>query len=215
MFTNLGPLNSYDPLAILRLLYRIIFGDGGQTGGTDWVSKTHDSIVSFFTSLPFVLINAFANYVVFSFFLSIALLILLLVYKSRKEQIAEKIQSTVKPPEEIITENIKNEEMENPKWVLVESHINSDDANKWKLAILEADIILSELLDKLNLPGEGVGEKLKAVEESDFMSIEEAWEAHKIRNAIAHQGSDFLLTQREAKRVVKLYKKVFEEFKII
>ena len=104
---------------------------------------------------------------------------------------------------------------ENPKWKIVREHINSDDANKWKLAILEADIILSELLDTLNLPGNGVGEKLKNVEASDFDHIEDAWEAHKIRNAIAHEGSDFLLTQREAKRVIKLYKSVFEEFKIV
>ena len=105
--------------------------------------------------------------------------------------------------------------IENPKWKIVEEHINSDDANKWKLAILEADIILSELLDSLQLHGEGIGEKLKNVEASDFDNLEQAWEAHKIRNAIAHQGSDFLLTQREAKRVIELYRSVFQEFKVI
>ena len=104
---------------------------------------------------------------------------------------------------------------ENPKWKIVEEHINSDDPNKWKLAILEADILLNELLESLNLPGEGIGEKLKNVEASDFDHIEEAWEAHKIRNAIAHQGSDFLLTQRESKRVIKLYESVFREFELI
>ena len=67
----------------------------------------------------------------------------------------------------------------------------------------------------MQLPGDGVGEKLKGIEESDFDHLEEAWEAHKIRNAIAHQGSDFLLTQREAKRIIRLYKSVFEEFDII
>ena len=105
--------------------------------------------------------------------------------------------------------------IQNPKWKLVEDHMNSDDASKWKLAILEADIILNELLDSLQLHGESIGEKLKAVESSDFDHIEQAWEAHKIRNAIAHQGSEFLITQREAKRVIALYKSVFDEFKII
>jgi len=36
-----------------------------------------------------------------------------------------------------------------------------------------------------------MGDKLKAVEKSDFNSIELAWEAHKARNMIAHEGSDF------------------------
>ncbi len=106
-------------------------------------------------------------------------------------------------------------EIENPKWLIVEGHINSEDPDKWKLAILEGDIILGELLDNLNLPGDGIGEKLKAVEPKEFNTLDMAWEAHKIRNAIAHEGSDFHITQREAKRIVGLYKKVFEEFDII
>ena len=123
--------------------------------------------------------------------------------------------SRVLPKEGEVESKSEDSTIENLKWKLVEEHMNSDDANKWKLAILESDIILSELLDSLQLHGESIGEKLKSVEASDFDHIEEAWEAHKIRNAIAHQGSDFLLTQREAKRVINLYKSVFEEFEII
>jgi hypothetical protein len=46
-------------------------------------------------------------------------------------------------------------------------------------------------------------------------TLNQAWEAHKIRNAIAHQGADFLLSEREAKRVVSLYREVFQEFDYI
>ena len=169
----------------------------------------------FFKAVPYFLINAFANYAVFAFFLSIVLFILLIVYIIREQEIRKKLMSRVLPKGGEVESKPEDSVIENPKWKLVEDHINSDDPNKWKLAIIEADIILSELLDSLHLPGEGVGEKLKSVEQSDFNHIEEAWEAHKIRNAIAHQGSDFLLTQREAKRVVRLYKSVFEEFEII
>ena len=60
-----------------------------------------------------------------------------------------------------------------------------------------------------------LGNKLKEVARGDFESIDEAWEAHKIRNIIAHSGSDYILTQREAKRVIDLYTKVFTELKLI
>ena len=103
----------------------------------------------------------------------------------------------------------------NLKWKLVIEHMSSEEASNWKLAIIEADIILGELLESLQLHGESIGEKLKNVGAGDFDHIEQAWEAHKIRNAITHQGSDFLLTEREAKRIIRLYESVFEEFKII
>lgn len=213
MFQNLDTMHSYDPLAVLKLIYRLIFG--GAESATDWASRTHQSIMDFFAALPFFLINLFAKYAVFSFFLSIALIVLIIVYALRQKEIEEKIMKKVLPIGGDFVVDTEDTKFENQKWLLVEEHINSEDPNKWKLAILEADIILSELLESLALPGESVGEKLKAVEESDFTTIESAWEAHKIRNAIAHQGSDFLLTKREAKRIVGLYKNVFEEFKII
>ena len=65
--------------------------------------------------------------------------------------------------------------------------------------------MLDELLNKLQLPGDTTGEKLKAVEPSDFTTIESAWEAHKARNVIAHEGSNILFNQREALRIVSLY----------
>ena len=103
----------------------------------------------------------------------------------------------------------------NPQWQRILTHVESVHENDRRLAILEADIILNELLDKMSLPGETIGDKLKAVEKSHFTTIDNAWEAHKIRNQIAHQGEAFLINQREAKRVIELYRSVFEEFQII
>ncbi len=103
----------------------------------------------------------------------------------------------------------------NPKWTKILAQVESQNENDWKLAIIEADIMLADILDKLSLPGETMGDKMKAVEKSDFTTIDNAWEAHKIRNQVAHEGSDFVLNQREARRVVALYQTVFEEFQVI
>jgi hypothetical protein len=202
----------FDAFELIIILILIVGGAGGVIA---WASHYKDTLASFLKTMPFYLINIFAKYTVFALFLSIVLIILIVIYRVRENKIRKKIMSKIIPVGGEVETNSEISIVENPKWKLVLEHINSEDANKWKLAILEADIILSELLDNLHLPGEGVGEKLKSVEESDFGHIEEAWEAHKIRNAIAHQGSDFLLTQKEAKRVIKLYESVFEEFEII
>ncbi len=100
----------------------------------------------------------------------------------------------------------------NERWLKVEKHIASQNPTDWRLAILEADIILDEMLQKMGYKGAGIGEMLKTVEKSDFLTLDAAWEAHKVRNSIAHQGSDFVMSHPEAKRVISLYKQVFEEF---
>lgn len=101
------------------------------------------------------------------------------------------------------------------KWERIVKLSESENTSDWRLAIIEADIMLDELLEKLKLPGETMGEKLKGVEKSDFTTIESAWEAHKARNMIAHEGSNFLISQREVRRIISLYEAVFKEFRLI
>lgn len=106
-------------------------------------------------------------------------------------------------------------QFENKRWERVIKLINSENAPDWKVAILEADILLGEMLDAMGYRGESIGEQLKQIEKADFTSLDSAWEAHKIRNSIAHEGEDFLITHREASRVVRLYEEVFLEFRYI
>ena len=103
----------------------------------------------------------------------------------------------------------------NPRWESVQAYAQSENPNDWRHAIMEADILLDEMLERMSYEGEGVGEKLKQIEKSDVRTLDMAWEAHKVRNAIAHEGASFRLTQRETRRVIDLYRQVFEEFNFI
>lgn len=100
----------------------------------------------------------------------------------------------------------------NKKWQEVQAHINSPNPSDWRLAILEADIMLGEILEKMGYQGDSIGDKLKGIEKSDFLTLDDAWEAHRVRNQVAHEGSDFQLNDRDAKRIIGLYQKVFSEF---
>ncbi|MEQ1561666.1 MAG: hypothetical protein ABL899_03025 [Nitrospira sp.] len=112
-------------------------------------------------------------------------------------------------------ELVKQEQNVNPQWERILNHIETENENDWKLAIIEADIMLGGLLDNMLLPGDTIGDKLKAVEKSDFTTVDNAWEGHKIRNQIAHEGEKYVLNKREARRVIDLYRTVFEEFEIV
>lgn len=121
-------------------------------------------------------------------------------------------------PADMKEQSLATEPESNPikdKWAKIIALSESTNQSDWRLAIIEADIILDELLTKLQLPGNTMGDKLKAVEPSDFVTIEAAWEAHKARNMIAHNGSDFLINQREIRRIISLYESVFKEFHLI
>ena len=106
-------------------------------------------------------------------------------------------------------------EIKNEQWELIEEHISSENASDWRVAILEADNMLEDMLVRMGYDGESIADRLRAVEPSDFTHIQSAWEAHKVRNKIAHEGVNFVVTQREARRVIELYRKVFEEFHYI
>lgn len=98
------------------------------------------------------------------------------------------------------------------KWEVIQKHLHSESETDWRLSVLEADILLDELVRSKGFPGENLGERLKQIDRSDFRTIDQAWEAHKIRNTIAHEGINFPLSRREAERVIGLYAQVFQEF---
>jgi hypothetical protein len=103
----------------------------------------------------------------------------------------------------------------NAKWQKVLAHVNSENPAEWRLSILEADVLLEHALEAKGYNATSLGDKLKSVDAGQFKTIQAAWEAHKIRNSIAHQGADFMISQREAKRVIDLYQQVFMEFGFI
>ncbi len=103
----------------------------------------------------------------------------------------------------------------NEKWNNVLMHLLSSNPAEWKLAIIEADMMLETLMDQLGFSGNSLGERLKSADREKFPQLTKAWEVHTIRNRIAHEGSDFELPIHEAKRVVAIYESIFMEFGFI
>ncbi|MDP3646244.1 MAG: hypothetical protein Q8R25_04095 [bacterium] len=101
------------------------------------------------------------------------------------------------------------------RWRHILDEIATGAEQHWRLAILEADIMLGELLDTQGYKGETMGDKMRQVDRASFNTIDLAWEAHRVRNRIAHEGMSHLLNEREVRRVIGLYEKVFREFRVI
>ena len=98
------------------------------------------------------------------------------------------------------------------RWGRILEQIRGSTEHGSRMAILEADIMLNDLLDVQGYKGETMADKMKQVNRASFNSIDAAWEAHRVRNLIAHEGEAHALNQREVRRVISLYEKVFKEF---
>ncbi len=97
----------------------------------------------------------------------------------------------------------------NIRWTRVEEYMTSLNPSDWKVAILEADNILDNIVERMGYQGGTLGERMKKISASDFPYLEEAWEAHKIRNAVAHKGTDYALSRSDAEHVINIYYRVF------
>ena len=106
-------------------------------------------------------------------------------------------------------------EVRKSRWDAVLKHMESDNQSEWKMGIMEADNLLDEILKKIGVSGENLGARLKNIEVSDFQNLQNAWEAHKTRNKIAHEGVKFQITKEQANRTINLYERALKEFKFI
>lgn len=96
----------------------------------------------------------------------------------------------------------------------IQKRFKIGDESNLKMAIIEADKILDELLKVSGYKGETMSDRLKLLTSAQLSNINEIWEAHKLRNRIVHEPN-FHLTRGEAWNAVEIYKKAFKEFGLI
>jgi hypothetical protein len=170
-------------------------GGGGQSAGT-----------------TFLIFIKNLSAVVCILLITVILYCLVRLYEKKIEK--EKAAKVAKEAD--ATQKVENAfKSQNDKWEIIVDHSMTANPNDWRLAIIEADSMLDELTQNLNLSGESLGERLKSASRNSFQTIDLAWEAHKRRNKIAHEGLSYELTQRETKETIDMYKHIFEEFKLI
>lgn len=159
------------------------------------------------------LYRGWSSYVAFSMLVSLALIALIAYCSIRMFQIRQiERRRFAAAQQTVAAQDVPKTKL---RWqhILEEAASDSDQARR--LAILEADIMLNELLDTLGYKGETMADKMRAADRVNFRTIENAWEAHRARNRIAHEGAAHPISAREARRVIALYESVFREFRVI
>ena len=125
--------------------------------------------------------------------------------KIRKKQLAEFVKVVVESsPGKRVSE-----------WDEIQKYLDSENSSDWRIAILEADILLDSIIEKIGYKGSGLGERLIKIKPAQFRSLNQVWTAHKVRNRIAHEGPKYELTKDVAEKVLEMYKKALEELEYI
>jgi hypothetical protein len=151
----------------------------------------------------------------------IAILVSLLLFvgyvyaKIRYAQLSDMEQEALRNAENAWATKHANPDSRNARWDIIQKRVTENSPESWRIAIIEADILLDETLSNAGYPGQSLGEKLKGANPQSFTTIQDAWEAHKVRNEIAHAGSDFVLTQKSARDTLSRFERVFREFGVI
>jgi hypothetical protein len=101
------------------------------------------------------------------------------------------------------------------RWSQIEELMHSKNQNDWRTAIIEADIYLGDILTREGYVGTSIGDQLKQVNRATMGTLDDAWEAHKVRNEIAHQGSSYPLSESLALRTISKYENVFRELQAL
>ncbi|MBI3046386.1 MAG: hypothetical protein HYY86_02525 [Candidatus Harrisonbacteria bacterium] len=99
-------------------------------------------------------------------------------------------------------------------WKQIQSRLQSQEQNQWKLAILEADHILNEILKMSGYLGAKLEDKLELITPAQLSNVEEVKKVHQIRHKIASDPG-FLITNEEAREIIDIYKKSFIELNLI
>lgn len=99
------------------------------------------------------------------------------------------------------------------QWLKILQRLETGKEAESKLAVIEADSLLNEILEKTGYSGETIGERLKHLDSVTLPNIEEVWQAHKTRNNVVHDP-DYHLTLEQAKKTLAIYEQALRELEM-
>jgi hypothetical protein len=98
-------------------------------------------------------------------------------------------------------------------WHRIEEHFYRGGESDLKVAILEADKLLNDALREAGVMGLQLGDRLKKANEGQVPNLNELWQAHKLRNQIAHEPN-FKLKRDMAERALNIYEEALRNLGI-
>jgi hypothetical protein len=108
----------------------------------------------------------------------------------------------------VLAKNISKKQTKD-SWKKVQAHFFAGDDNDLKVAIIDADQLLEAALKNAGVRGVNLGDRLKNLKKDQIPNLDDIWNAHKLRNQIAHEPG-FKLKRDLAERALTIYEKALQ-----
>jgi len=90
-------------------------------------------------------------------------------------------------------------------FLAIENSLTKDNKQSYNMAVVEGDKLLNKALCEMGVPGKTMGERLKKCGKEKFSQLNAVWNAHKLRNQIAHEPG-FKIEYHQARHALAVYK---------
>ncbi|MDO4870681.1 MAG: hypothetical protein Q3996_01135 [Candidatus Saccharibacteria bacterium] len=104
---------------------------------------------------------------------------------------------------------VLNKEKYRSLWLEIENGLIPDQQQSFQMTVLNADKLLGQALEELGVRGTTMGERMKTFG-SGFSNQNQIWQAHKIRNKIAHEAN-VQLNFKQVQALLKCFKQALKD----
>ena len=96
------------------------------------------------------------------------------------------------------------------KWKNILKRFHDGSPEAMRIAIIEADALIDEVLKDIGLSGEHMADRLSQLTADDLESLNRVWKAHRLRNDIVHRAG-FSFSPDEGKAALEDYEAFLRE----
>ena len=95
-------------------------------------------------------------------------------------------------------------------FLAIENSLTKSNPQSYQMAVVEGDKLLDKAMMEMGISGKTMGERLKKCGKEKFSQLNAVWNAHKLRNQIAHE-SGFKLEYHQARHALTIYKQALKD----
>lgn len=95
-------------------------------------------------------------------------------------------------------------------FLAIENSLTKSNPQSYQMAVVEGDKLLDKAMMEMGISGKTMGERLKKCGKEKFSQLNAVWNAHKLRNQIAHE-SGFKLEYHQARHALVIYKQALKD----
>lgn len=172
----------------------------------DFIAIAYNDLIIFYHSGFFSLIKFLVGVYTIILFVDIILLVI-------KVGPGGSLRSTwtgMNVPQEFTTKKKKARKI----WQDIRQKLESNNETDYKVAIIQADAFIDDLIGRMGYKGDNFGERLTNIPINHIVNIEGMKQAHETRNRIIHDES-FVVSKEDAEIALGQFEELLKSYQVI